>query len=906
MPEPVAFIGRETEMALIRSLLEDPATQICCIYAPGGIGKSRLLQEIYQLARAQLPATHLALPVIDFDDYALHLPENLRRRILQALDPAKFEPYFRRELDYRKMQRANFSLERLDEEASQVRQIFIDLVNQFMTNRRLVLCFDTTDKLIPDESVWADLKFLLTHLTNACVLLAGRNAEKFGAELQKTPGQFTTTIHELKPFSPASSREYLAKKQRLQHITLEPELAEKLIILAKGKPILLDLAVEWRAQGISLNWILKKSVENLNRLTPAQTEKYHLKFQSQLVHHIRDLHFPMDQLILIMAYVYPLNVEMLGSLLNHQDLHQLFESAKKYAFVKNLPNNLLTLHDIMRDMVLRYVWPQIPSRKKRQQHYSEKVIQYFQTQLNQLNQDIQKLRQEIQSPSNADMLAVELKTEALEQQIWLIKEQILKHTLASDLTRGLALFEDLYQAAIRASRWEFRQRFLEMLTSYSKDFTTKQMHYLRYYQAVDAFDHSDYSRTIELGKRLSKSSDLAIEQRIETQLLIGNAEIRLGRVEKTRHNFETAVALSENHKLQILEIKAKNGLGWVHRLLGDLEMAQEFYRNARNLCIEAGGPNRAEIQETYGLILNNYAYALSDDNRTRKPAIDMANVAIKHWEKIGHNIGLGAGYLVLGIAYYRSDLAQWAFEAFQKALRIFEPLQAWDWLGQIYSWRGAQYYDIFEFSQAEADFHKSLEIGTQNIKAMTLNRLGRIYMHEKKWDLAEQTLMQSLDYAMKLPDYVYWLGSIARLICVAAKKMELNRLDEFTKEINRWENKVKHYDKNSMGIAYTALAHLALLQNDHRKIDTIIGFLKKGIPLIVEYGSFARMDLITRLNFIQEDFDKVNPESIQKVGQEMKNFAISNEARNINYSAVLDLMFEWSNWKGEKTSYVSP
>ena len=60
-----AFIGREEELALIDQMVNEWNTlRIFCIYGPGGIGKTRLLQEVKKRYQRQKSVT---IPdIIDF------------------------------------------------------------------------------------------------------------------------------------------------------------------------------------------------------------------------------------------------------------------------------------------------------------------------------------------------------------------------------------------------------------------------------------------------------------------------------------------------------------------------------------------------------------------------------------------------------------------------------------------------------------------------------------------------------------------------------------------------------------------------------------------------------------------------------------------------------------------------
>lgn len=913
MPEQVSFIGREKEVALIDTLIDKlikslGSQYVIILYGEGGIGKSRLLREVYERYSQKKIKNLTVGEIIYFDDLTFHIPENVTRKISQMLDSKSFKSYLQAEIDHRKIQSIGVSAERLEEEKNRVHQEFLKCFNDSVTshNQRLVLFFDTTDKLEKGGEVWKDLEKKLPSLKNTVVIIAGRNANKLGKSLKTVMEKGSVIVKHLKSLSMMASMEYLKEKQKQKHITVESELADKLIHLAAGRPILLDLAVEWRARGISMNWLANNQLEELQKLDQAKLKDIRRDFEKQLVYHIKDIRSPMDQLVLLMGHVYPLNIEMISSLLNGGNSQDLFEDAKTYVFIKELPNNYITLHDIMRDMVNEYVWPEADPENERRRWHSNKVLIYYKNEIENLVNEIHKISLKLTHKLGEEAFKLSLQRDELVQRTWVLREQLLHHTLFIDIHKGLTTFVELFNDATKESRFLRRQRFISMVDYYQKKLSPKQLCILDFHKAQQLFIDGKYEGTKSFCIKLLKYKETTINQKVETLILKGNAEIRLGEVGASIPDFEEAVKISEKNNLKLQDIRAKNALGWAHRLTGDLDVAKRYYAQARVLCLQVSdpeGPEKPEIANDYGLIINNYAYALSSDNKTRKAAMDLALTAIEHWKKTGNEVGLGAGYLVLGIAYYQSDLGELALEAFQKSLSIFESLKLNDWLGQIYSWRGAQYHDQGRYKEAEEDFKRSLQIGTPNIKAMTLNRLGRIYMYYHRWDLAEERMLKSLDLSKKIPDYVYWLGSIARLISISAKKYITDKdklaqeYDKYREEVEIFEKSFKNPDKNSQGMAYLGLAKLAFLLNDMNMKKPIVKYLQEGIPLVVEYGSYARSDILTRLNIVEEDFDKTGAGIIRAVGKEMQNFVIQKEVENINYSAVLDRMFRWANWK---------
>lgn len=360
MAKQVPFINREHELDLIEELIRKWDTWgIFCINAPGGVGKTRLLQEVYKRYTSSKQARLITTDIIDFDDRTFHIMQNVGRRIAQMLDESKFEPYLRSLLDRLKMQEAGVSTEQLAQASLAIDQAFADCFNKISEQQRIVLFMDTTDA-IEGTAVRDYVAGIGEQVKNGVLLIAGRNARSIGEFMQAKLGEKVQII-DLKPLQEKASESYLQQKQKLLHISLEPELSQKLLFLAGGRPIMIDLAVDLLSQEIPLEWLAESSLEEIESLSEQQIQVRRQEFERRLVHHIADTRRLMDWLILVMSRVYPLVPEMIGKLLSisEDEATSLFQDAQNYVFVKQLPDGRISLHDEMRRMINAYVWPEV-------------------------------------------------------------------------------------------------------------------------------------------------------------------------------------------------------------------------------------------------------------------------------------------------------------------------------------------------------------------------------------------------------------------------------------------------------------------------------------------------------------------------------------------------------------------
>ena len=342
-------------------------------------------------------------------------------------------------------------------------------------------------------------------------------------------------------------------------------------------------------------------------------------------------------------------------------------------------------------------------------------------------------------------------------------------------------------------------------------------------------------------------------------------------------------------------VKTNNALGWAYRIQGYRQEAYAYYHKAMDLCEE-----NDLLGDDYGLLLNNITYIMSFKNRTA--AISYGKMAVKYWKGTNDLQGLGMAYQVLGAVYYQNGSYISAEEMLNKALHIFSSeLGLIEWEGRVLSWRGALYQNMDRLDQAEEDLSKALKIGSKDTKAMTLNRLGRVFMSSKKrnWERAKEYTQKSYDVSLTIPDYVYYLSSLARLITIAAEEKEYKRFDEFRSKLDRALEIVdsKEVDKNAQGVAYFGLGRLALGASEAEDAEK---YLAEGIDDIAMFGAYARKGVQERLAYVEGNFPDVKPEILHEVVDNLLDI-FSDKADGVGqeiYGIVISVLRQWKRWKG--------
>jgi tetratricopeptide (TPR) repeat protein len=893
MREPMPFIGRlEERKAIDACIRETGGRRVIFLHGDGGVGKTRLLQEV-QRRYARSARLIVARDIIDLDSRAYYNSQSIVDGVAHHLDPAAFDAHRRARLAVRRMELAGLGHERLAQQAAAAEQAFTDGFNRLAADRRAVILVDTLDTARnPErERVWRDLLPLIARLDNAVWIVAGRDARAMWQASLETLGDAAQLI-ELAPFQAEDAQNYLQAKQRQMHMTFDADLAANLLILTNGLPILIDLAVEWLARDQPPAWLIEMSADDLRALPPETLTQRRAEFAGKLVGHVTQMRMPADRLVLLLSHVYPLDADQIAYLLElpPEQAQSLLKQAVTYVFVKKLPDGRISLHDVLRDMLVDQVWRRVdPDRRRR---YSQMTVDYLTDKAHALERRVQELaEQEDQARLAADAEAEQaalVERENRERELWDLNRQLLFHTLFVDVGRGIAAFAAMFDQATRARRYDIRPKLIELASRHVAQLNRAQCYELRSREIEHRTFVQDYDGACELATALLKQTRGLPSQRVDTLIQRANARIRSGDVRAGIVDFNQAINVSQANALQAGLIKAKNGLGWAHRLLGENERARRYYLEARDACLDAD-----QLEHDYGLILNNLTVVMSYYPKERKNAIDFGKSSIEHWKARNDPVWLGAAYLALGIAYYRSDVLHEALSVFDLALDIFRRYNVQERIGEIYSWRGALYQDQDHLEQAEEDLNQSLKLAPRNMDAMTLNRLGRVQMSRRQWALAEQTMSDALKRAQEIPDYIYWLGTLARMTFIAAEKREPQRLEELHAQVKHFCSRVEETDYNSLGMANIGLARLALQRKD---FALAARFLKQGIPLVVEYGSYARTDILSRLAHLEKDFSDLDPAGIRKMGAALMAVFAQKQKQDISYSVVIPRLRKWSAW----------
>lgn len=883
MPE-MPFIGRKDELTRIQMLLEEKGTRrFLSIEAPGGMGKTRLLNEVYARFGAQRTATLVCLPVIDLVDSSIFAPVNLLRFIWNGL-------LERADLGDLEREKRRFRLVGFQDRTGQPDQDlyreFLDFLQGVTNRQRLVLLFDTLDSHEPD---WDFLQRLALDMTNMVILAAGRKANELAGAVRVAAKDDVEELP-LPPFNPADSNEFMRRKQDQMHFSISPDLAETIILLSESKPIMMDLAFEWVSRSIDLPWLNKIPLDDLRKMPPEELEPVRRKFQVSLVSRIGELASPMDELTLILTHVYPLDAEGVAYLLNipPDEGQALFEDARTYVFVKTLPDGRITLHDEMREMMKNLAWPEIDPESNRLLRDSRLAAGYLSGRL-QRNLDEQASLRALPNSASEDVpFDLYLRSEALKDAAWELKAQILGHLLVFDRDLGVNTFLNDFDEATRIYEFQSRDLMIRQITPYEPALTSQQRYEVLSRKVKFLLDTGEYEKGYALAGQMLADPTLNAEQRIDLHIQNGNLLIRKGNFIEALKAFNTAYDLTAGLPQEQAvgwRARALNARGWGYRNQGNLDAALTDYLEAFEIALDLNDRRRM------GWLLNNmgYIYALQGDPQEAR-AKSMA--ALKIWEEEQFGRGLAATYSTLGEIARRYNQPLEALRWYDQALDIFTMEEDLEWLSQVRTQRASLYWMQGELDQAESDLRWAVKYAAVPLRPRIYHSLAEVYWKRGQFDRAARELDLSIKASRDCGDRLNEYKSFISTIHLAWQRGEYFTWETFRRDHNLFFSGLSGvlYER-LRGSALRNMGDLAVCANAY---DQALGLYREGLRLIALREvqrpyllSDQLEDMETRLRHCAP------PGTLNRLGRDLKDYWKTDRDLRSRHSEALERFHAW-------------
>lgn len=846
MSQEIPFIGREEELAQIKNLIEEQGTRrVLSVLGLGGIGKTRLLTEIQQQYASH--ESWLIPDIIDFDDRALHLSGNIERQIAQKLGESSFELYLGEWQDLRKMEAAGVSQEALKRQSTKVHQVFIENFNHVSSSRRIVLLLDTAEKL-ENEEVWAHLTDFIFAAKNVLFVLAGRPDNNWWEPLHIQLDE-EAKLTELQPLDEKDGQQYLKQKQDSLHITLEPDLQPKLLLLAGGRPILLDLAVEWLARDHPRDWLTDQSLEELESLSSGEMKQIQHDFEFELVHHITKIRGSIDKLILMMSRIYPLSSTMIAKLLkvSENQADRLFNNAQTYVFVKLLPDGRITLHDEMRRMVEEYVWPDAYSfaRQRRDSRIAAKLFE----------EENQRLKARLAERETGDLGGL-FERAALVRDRDIIHQQWIEHALYSAPESGFVVWKRIVDERRAEKEFRFANSLIELAEPYYQQFYPDQQFTFDMLKVRLTNDTGQVRQAENMLHKLLQKNINNRQRKADIYNVLGQVEAKLGLLKDARdHQIECLNIVRDTNRKFITPVATL--VGYYHRLLGEPAEAEKYYK----LALKSSDKSNKRL---IAGLLNNLGYVYGLQMRYSEMEF-YCRQAKQIWLKVGADREIGRAEETMAIFSKVRGNYNKAIVLLQRAIsRYEEPDDHYQLCTAFFELGWTQLYQSERINEEAADIRlldwneeqlkkakqsaeKSQKLAERYGLEALLPRiwylnafvhwyLGRMHKDKSHLNKAREFNAASYEKSKQVGDIRY---AISSLLADAEWDYEIEKyekMEDYAQELAKYEQEGYRYPL-FFGRMCRIEADIAFAKKDYERAFSKYA---QGLPMIHEHGGYSR------------------------------------------------------------------
>ncbi len=696
MPAAISapFVGRREELDRIRRAFEAREGKVFYITGPGGIGKTRLLQEILDEFAREGNCTVAREPVDLYHPVNRSMEGLLEAvRVSTGLELRRYQEV-KGELEKLVLE-AGAAFREIEEKRRELARAFLEDWEKESRGRFIVVAFDTLEKLHYEsdrfqELLKAEIEYpvvrswlfreFLPGASRALILLAGRPRETLARELREILGDRLVEIT-LGSFSEKETLEYFKaiigqlapesiERQRLEKL---PEETLRVInLLTGGRPILISLVADYLATADLLLPIFIKPPEEIKEL-----ESIREQVERALINQIMELPDPLRTTVYYLAWTRRgMEAELLAKLMDasKEDAEGRLQEARRLSFVKTRPGDgRVFLHDEMYDLMDKHLLSSCTPEERKRIYMG--CVDYFQGKIRSSQEKLARLYQGKKMLSKL----TEGRRELVEAKAALVHYSLMLNP-AEGFFSYFKFAEEAYHGADIEADMLLREEILDFLSlRFAGD--EEEIDGLKRAEVETELATRWVKRYINLGRfnealgLADKIEDTAREQLeafplLQADLNISRAFAKImmwqepGEVESILRNTIEKLEAFRKDLGYLLLAKAHNYLGYLYRVQGKYKGAIESYNEAiayqRLLKLEA---QQAET-------LNNSAFALAEAGEPHT-AMAQGQDAMKLRLKIGLPYPIGLSYNTMALVEMRHSDYERAKNYAEEAAKLF-------------------------------------------------------------------------------------------------------------------------------------------------------------------------------------------------------------------------------------------
>lgn len=376
-PRTERVVGRVFELDEIRSALCDSTeiSHILYFVGPGGIGKTRLLEEAALLATEIEGSAIAVADIVDLYHSEFHSAEGIQAAIADGLDPEGLHFLaFRDKRRWLAQSRAAgvdpslliTALQELDE-------LFLADYDSFSRDHRSLLRLDTTEliqyeservqQVCQIEQVAAEVQTwllrTLPQLPNTVTLLAGRPPAPLRDELQACSEKAEGSVFrasDLEGLTLPDSLEYLRElaKTEPRLRSIPDDMRRRIWEYTDGHPIRLSLLIDLALNGQDIAELFPPLRDGSTQIEKEQIDAY-------LMREIMRLSSPNRELLHYLALARKgldagLLQHLTADVWSEEECQNYLEGLRRFTFVKSRPDtDLLFMHDALYEIFDRFI-----------------------------------------------------------------------------------------------------------------------------------------------------------------------------------------------------------------------------------------------------------------------------------------------------------------------------------------------------------------------------------------------------------------------------------------------------------------------------------------------------------------------------------------------------------------------
>lgn len=724
-------IGRDRDQAILLDAARIPAnapSKWIYLVGLGGIGKTHLLRNLEYFVFQEYqenPDTSPLCAFVDFQSPDVGLEEGIMQAIVDGLNvelgnkSVAFEDYDQSLVDLmcaQRDQRPQPEIDRLEQTSIEV---FRECYARLSSKRRIVLLFDTVEELDRKEVHGSTRTLEMRHFFEDAILtlpgttfvLAGRDVNRLGE------------VEEYIWHKDADNKGFELDEtpERLEIGPLETQAdAEALLVEVSGGQIDDELRRILPRFKDLLDWnpiFLVLAAERYRQFGPLSDADFSdkEKLEEALVQGFYELSDSNDVLLYMALGPYRFDKEMVEAVTGESARSEgKYKGLEKLRFVKRQPDKSISLHDEMRRLLNKYVWPIVDPKRASEQPVLRAILERYWERQQDIQRMMANLVGELQEMSLAqdhvpsrtattttlideprkaarlwvDQRQLELQERILVREMWGVAGRLAKLDAKANIGYFAKVFDHGWQLShtqARAPREE-RKRLLEEVNKTAQEAelwddpkrdneSTEAAFTFRFRQiGHELYDQGRYQEAEEAYLELLDTFGDDPTRRVRILIRQANTNVRRADtgLDEAELIFREAWDLCQRYNIGGYRNRIANGLGWVNRLGWDLDAAEEWYDKALEFFHEgAGDPRRRHLNMSQSLI--NKGYALRERDIHSAIALCEAGYRLREQEQLilqsAHSLStLSVLYRIKGDYEYSLDLAR-------RAMNVYEPLE---------------------------------------------------------------------------------------------------------------------------------------------------------------------------------------------------------------------------------------